>query len=122
MESANLDRSGSGDPLDQLLREARPRIADDGFSTHVMAAVDARRRFARLRFCLMVAGGALGFAIAAAAGAFGPGATHVSADLQRNFSDLAAVAAKPSVIIAAIVIAAALVYVFRRNARDPAAR
>lgn len=122
MEPANLDRSGPGDPLEQLLREAQPRIADRGFSHQVMAAVDARRRRARLRLGLMLTGGATGLAVAAAAGAFGPSAVPASADLQQSILDLMTVAGNPSVMIASLVIVAALVYVFRRNESDVSSR
>lgn len=122
MEPANLDHPGAGDPLDKLLREATPRIEDRGFSTGVMAAVDADRQRARFRLWFMLAGGATGLAVAAAAGAFGSGMADVSADLQRSFADVAALAANPAVAIAGVIIVAALIYVFRRHESDASLR
>jgi hypothetical protein len=122
MEPANLNHRGSGDPLEQFLREPPPRIADHGFSTRVMAAVDVSRRRTRMRLALMIIGAAAGVAVAAAAGAFGPGAAHVSTDLQRSLAELAALAANPHVVVAGFVIIAAVVYVFRGDKRDASAQ
>ena len=118
MEPANLNHSDGPDSLERLLRDAAPRIADRGFSADVMAAVDTGRRRARVRRYAILAGGATGVIVAAAAGAFDTGIANLSTDLQRSFSELAALAVNPAVLIAALCIAAALVYVFRPGARD----
>ena len=117
MEPAPVNRSDADDRLETLLRDT-PRIADHGFSARVMAAVDADRRRARIRVCSMLIGGATGLGIATAAGAFGAGTAHLFSDLQRSFSEIATLAANPSVMIAAFLIGAALIYVFRRGESD----
>jgi hypothetical protein len=122
MESAEMNQPDASDPLETMLHEATPRIADDGFSARVMVAVDTGRRRARIRLASMIVGGATGLVVAAGAGAFGPGAAHVSTNLQRSFAEVAALAANPAVVVAALIIIAALIYVFRSNASDASAR
>jgi hypothetical protein len=122
MEPAPVNPPEADDPLETFLRDATPRVADHGFSTRVMVALDADRRRARIRLCSMVIGGATGLAIATAAGAFGADTAHVFGDLQRSFSEIAGLAANPSVMIAAFVIIAALIYVFRRGESDLTSR
>lgn len=122
MEPTNVNPTGADDALESLLRDSAPAIADHGFSTLVMTAVDADGRRARMRLVAIVIGGAAGAAVAAAAGAFGGQSAQLAEDLQRSFADVAALAANPAVMTAALLIAAALVHVFRRNEGDAATR
>lgn len=117
MEPANVNAPGPEDPIESLLAEAQPHIADDGFSLRVIAALETDRRRARFRRHAILLGGLTGLAVAAAGGAFSATAVDSQTGLDRSLTDLATIAANPAIALSAALIVASLIYVFRFQSR-----
>ena len=111
MEPANLNMpSEREDEIEALLRTAQPPLADDGFSTRVLAALPTTAPRESGRWWWATAGGVAGAAVAITRG-FSLGALRDSAlDFQSSLAALAPVVDNAWVALAVLISVGALIY------------
>jgi hypothetical protein len=121
MEPADLNRNSPDDAqLEAWLRanSTRPPLPDDGFSAGVLAALPLAPRTSAISssrgwFCAV--GALLGVTIAAISGRHGPSGAEQLAALGPQLESAIAPLADPATLLALVVTALSLVFVYRRE-------